>query len=321
LINHETPNAPAVVQGFALNPLITGGDFWGSEGAANNNALLAELKHPFAHQFSADAQFLWAKSMDTDGSGPYYEDPYYPEGPGYSYGRSDFNVGKSLKIYGLWQPVIFKGEHNWMEKIVGGWSLSGIFNIHTGFPWSPNYGLGQSLYCSQCGYYNLRPYYLGGGGTDHSNKAFENATNFPGLLTGQQTTTQTVNGSTGTTVAYSNKYFTVPNFASAITATNGTGFPAGNVALPPRPGLDRNAFTGPGYRDVDGSLTKAFGLPNTRLLGESAKLEIRADFFNIFNLLNLDPGQVRNNINFSNFGQDTNALGARTISFQGRFSF
>ena len=321
VINHQTPNSAAVVAGVPLNPLVTGGDYWTSAGSANNNALLLELKHPFVHHFSADAQFMWAKSMDTDGSGPYYEDEYFPEGPAYSYGRSDFNVGKSFKLYGLWQPVIFHGKQGWMEKIVGGWSLSGILQLHTGFPWSPNYGIPQSLYCSQCGYYNLRPQYLGGGGTDHSNKAFETGSNFASILTGATTTTATVNGNTNTAVAYSNKFFNVPNFASAMQATNGTGFPAPNVALPPLPGLDRNAFTGPGYRDIDASLSKAFGMPNTRLLGEDAKLEIRADAFNLFNLLNLDPGQVRNNINFSNFGQDTIPLGARTVSFQARFSF
>ena len=321
VINHETPNAAAVVAGVPLNPLITGGDFWNNEGAANNNALLLELKHPFVHHFSLDTQFMWAKSMDTDGSGPYYEDPYYPEGPNYSYGRSDFNVGKSLKIFGLWQPVLFKGSHAWVEKIAGEWSLSGIFNLHTGFPWTPNYGTSQSLYCSQCGYNNLRPYYLGGGGTDHSNKAFETGSDFAGIQTGQTTQTATINGTANTVVAYSNKYFNVPNFADAIQATNGTGFPAGNIALPGIPGLSRNSFTGPGYRDVDASLTKGFGIPENRLLGSKARFEIRADVFNLFNLLNLNPTSIATNVNATNFGQDTSALGSRTISFQGRFSF
>ncbi len=321
LINHETPNAPAIVAGVPLNPLVTGGDYWTNGGSGNNNALLLELKHPMRHQFSADAQFMWAKSLDTDGSGPYYEDPYYPLKPGYSYGPSDFNVGKSFKLYGLWQPVIFHGKNDWREKVAGGWTLTGIWNWHTGFPYSPNFGISQSLYCSQCGYYNVRPYYLGGGGSDHSNKAFANGSNFAGITSTQSSTTATINGSANTTVAYTNKFFAVPNFASAITATNGTGFPAGNVALPPLPGLDRNAFVGPGYRDVDASLTKGFGLPNTRLLGESARFEVRADIFNLFNLLNLNPSNVANNVNSSNFGQDTAALGSRTISFQGRFSF
>ena len=321
LVNHETPNSVAVVAGVPLNPLITGGDYWTNGGSGNNNAMLAELKHPFVHHFSADAQFMWAKSMDTDGSGPYYEDPYFPENPALSYGRSDFNIGKSLKVFGLWQPVIFHGSNNWAEKVVGGWSLSGIFSTHTGFPWSPNYGIPQSLYCSNCGYYNLRPQYLGAGGNDHSNKAFENGTNFAGILTGQATTTATINGSTNTAVAYSNKFFNVPNFSSAMQATNSTGFPAANVALPPHPGADRNSFTGPSYRDVDMSLTKGFGLPENRILGQNAKFEIRADAFNVFNLLNLNPQSVNNSITGSNFGQDTNPIGSRTISFQGRFSF
>jgi hypothetical protein len=314
LVNHETPNAAAVVAGVPLNPLITGGDYWTNGGSANNNALLAELKHPFVHHFSADAQFLWAKSMDTDGSGPYYEDPYFPENPAFSYGRSDFNIGKSFKAFGLWQPVIFHGGNNLAEKIAGGWSLSGIFNLHTGFPWSPNYGLPSSLYCQNCGYYNLRPQYLGGAKGNHSNTAFEALpntanSNFPNLGPGART---------GNGNNYSNGYFSVPDYTAAIT---GAAFPAVNNALPPHPGADRNSFTGPTYRDFDMSLTKAFGLPENRVLGHNAKFEIRADAFNLFNLLDLNPQSISTNVNASNFGQDTSALGSRTISFQGRFSF
>jgi hypothetical protein len=320
LINHETPNAPAVVAGVPLNPLVTGGDYWTNQGSANNNALLAELKHPMVHHFSADAQFMWAKSMDTDGSGPYSEDPYFPLGSGYSYGRSDFNIGKSLKVFGLWQPVIFHGEHGWVEKVAGEWSLSGIFNLHTGFPYSPNYGIAQSLYCQNCGYYNLRPTYLGGGGSSHSNKAFETGSNFAGLTNSEQKTTATVNGSAGTIVQYSNQYFSTPNFESAMTY-QGTGFPSPNQALPPLPGADRNSFTGPSYRDVDMSVTKGFGIPSNRILGNDAKVELRADLFNVFNLLNLNPQSVTTNVDAPNFGQDTSALGSRTISFQARFSF
>ena len=93
----------------------------------------------------ADAQFVWAKTMD-DGSLPYFRDPY-PYFPSYARGRSDYNVGKAFKLYGLWQPVFFRGSHGWLEKIVGGWSVSGIFNLHTGFPWTPVFNVpGGQLY-------------------------------------------------------------------------------------------------------------------------------------------------------------------------------
>ena len=321
LINHAQPNAIATVAGYSLNPLVTGGDYWQNNGSANNNALLVELKHPFAHHFTADAQFQWAKSMDTDGSGPYSEDPYYPLNPAYSYGRSDFNVGKSFKLYGLWQPVFFHGGgQNWLEKTIGGWSVGGIFNIHTGFPFSPVYNLGDSIYCQQCGYFNLRPQYLGGAGSDYSNDSFINARNFNGILTGQNTVNGTVNG-TVKPVAYSNKFFNQTNYQSAVQYSNPAGFPFANASLPPLPGSARNSFTGPGYKDVDLSLTKGFGLPNNKITGENARLEIRADAFNVFNILNLNPTSVANNVAASNFGFDATALGGRTITMQARFSF
>ena len=83
----------------------------------------------------------------------------------------------------------------------------------------------------------------------------------------------------------------------------------------------RNTFPGPGYRDVDATLGKAFGLPNSRLLGENAKLEFKANFFNIFNLLNLNPSTITTNVQASNLGQVSGALGARMVDLQARFSF
>jgi hypothetical protein len=324
LITQYNANALALAQGIPLNPLVTNIDFYDNIGSSNNNAMLAELKHDFSHHYELDAQFMWAKSMDN-GSGPYEEGPY-PYQYGLNYGRSDFNVGKSLKIFGLWQPVIFR-HNSLLEKVVGGWSLSGILNLHTGFPWTPNYGTPQSLYCQNCGYYTLYPQYLGGAGKSTSNNAFENGTNYPNYGTivaaanaASLAGAQTVNGTPATPVAFSDQFFNVPNFQQAIT-WQGNGFPSVNAALPAPPGLDRNSFNGPGYRDVDASLTKSFGIPKNRILGDSAQFEIRADAFNLFNITNLNPQSISTNITAPNFGQDTSLLGSRTISFQGRFSF
>ncbi len=325
LINHQTPNAAGIVAGDTLNPLITSGDYWQQEGSSNYNALLLEAKHPFVHHFSADVQFAYSKSLDTDGSGPYSEDPYYPLNAAYSYGPSDFNVGKSFKAFGLWQPVIFHGNSRWLEKVLGDWSLSGIYQYHTGFPYSPNLGIYSSLYCSQCGYTNIRPSYNGTGGKDHSNKAFINATDFQGIATpacGVNAQCATINGSSmPQVVQYTNKYFASPNFYNAMQSKTAGTFINGNVALPAPPGLDRNAFVGPSYRNVDASLAKGFGLPKLPILGENAKFEVRADVFNLFNILSLDPGSVNTNVASSTFGLDTTALGGRTITIQGRFSF
>ncbi|HLZ42935.1 MAG TPA: TonB-dependent receptor [Candidatus Sulfotelmatobacter sp.] len=301
---HQNPLAVPAVKGYALNPQINGGDYWSSVGSGNYNALLAELKHNFSRQFMADTQFTWSKSLDNT-SRPYTE-PYYPYDPNLSYGRSDYNVGKAFKLFGMWQPVFFHGNKAWVEKIAGGWSLSGILNIHSGFPWSPLVPVnGGSLYCGQCGYGNLYPAaYLGGAGSNTSTDAFKTTdkSNFPLVAT---------QGS-------ASAYFSTP----AYTPFNG---PAAGTALPQAPGVRRNSLTGPGYKDVDLTLVKAFGLPNMRVLGENAIFEIRFDVYNVFNNLNLDVGQIVNDITLSNFGvvnsNGSAALAARTATLGARFSF
>jgi len=306
--------------GIPLNPLVTNLQVWGNDGNSNNNAMLAELKHQFSHHFSADAQFQWAKSMD-DGSGPYTTDPY-PYQRLYDRGRSDYDIERSYKVFGLWQPVLFHGSNGWIEKVAGGWSLSGIMNLHTGFGWTPNYNNGQEFYCNCAGptYYNLRPYYAGGAGHSTSNNAYRSGPGVPGNTANQNFPKQaSVTGPVGGATSWSGSpYFYQPNYAAGLA---GNSFPGIAPGLPPPPGVGRNSFAGPGYRDVDASLTKSFGLPKLPVLGEDAKLEIRADTFNLFNLLNFNATQVNNNVFSTGLGQDTSAIGSRTISFQARFSF
>jgi hypothetical protein len=305
LLIQENYNVVAALAGAPTNPLINQVGYWTNSGNANYNAMVASVNHTFSHDFQLAAQYTWSKAMDEN-SGPYYLDPY-PASIHNAYGRAAYNVTDAFKVWGLWQPVFFKGSHSWAEKIVGGWSLSGIWNLHSGFPIDPNYGTVGGLYYQGANYYgSLRPGgILPGYGTNTSNGTFMQAVN-PNY------------GGNGTA------YFTGPTYTTA------PAFPAVSVA--PAPGIQRNSLNGPGYNDVDMSLSKAFGLPNNKILGEGAKFEIRADAYNVFNKLNLDVGSIDNNLGTvnpdgtiqsvnSDFGVARSALGSRTIQIQARFSF
>ncbi len=290
----------AFANGQAQNPLVQNIDYYANTGNSNNNSLLVGLKHQMAHGVMFDAEFNYAKTMDT-GSGPYYEDPY-PYLPRLAYGRSDFNYGKAFKLYGLWQPVFFHGNRV-LSKVADGWSVSGIYNIHTGFPFTPVYNVpGGNLYYGSSGYNALRPAaYLGGNHHNTSNAAFENGrtnVNFPNIADNATTS----------------PYFVNP-FAPVAP---GGGF-AG--ALPQLPGVSRNSFDGPGYQDVDATVTKSFGLPNARVIGEGARIEIRADAFNLFNQTNLNSSSIVTNYLLPNFGQAQSGLAGRIVNLQARFSF
>ena len=109
-------------------------------------------------------------------------------------------------------------------------------------------------------------------------------------------------------------YFTLP--AAPVAGAN--GFATG---LPTTPGVSRNSFDGPGYLDVDATVSKNFGLPHVKGLGESAGLQIRADAFNLFNNVNLNASSINTNILQSTFGQASSALSGRTVNLQARFNF
>ncbi|MBA3692950.1 MAG: hypothetical protein H0W77_05855, partial [Acidobacteria bacterium] len=90
------------------------------------------------------------------------------------------------------------------------------------------------------------------------------------------------------------------------------------------PGIGRNSFRGPNYFAVDMSVAKRFGLPGFGLLGESPNLELKFNFFNVFNNLNLQPFGFFSSgtfVNRTNFGEVDGALAGRVIEFQARFRF
>jgi hypothetical protein len=86
----------------------------------------------------------------------------------------------------------------------------------------------------------------------------------------------------------------------------------------------RNIFRGPGYTSIDMTFGKDFALPN-RALGEETKLVFRANFFNLFNILNLAPfipAQAPTDIiNTGQFGRAPDGLAGRVIELQARLSF
>lgn len=273
------------------NPGVAHLYYYTNDANASYNAMLAELQRHFARNFEIDVQYRWSHTID-DGSNDYYIGEY-PYGNQYRKGDADFDVRHNIKVYGVWEPH-FGSAHGWVNKVIGGWQISGIMNWHTGYPWTPLYGnYGCNIVYAGSGYCNLRPAgYLGGASTDYSNSVFMSPNgDFP-------------NGALA--------YFVVPTYTAAS-------------GIPPAPAVGRNSLRGPRYFDTDATLQKSFGLPKMPILGENARFEFRADFYNIFNTLNLAlPNNV---ISFDGvhsnplFGQSQSALSGRIIEMQARFSF
>ena len=304
LIFHQDAYLYGQFRGQAFNPAVPYIEYFGDTGGSNYNALILDLKHNMAHNFSIDASFTYSKSMD-DNSGPYSQDPY-TYNPVYARGRSDFNVGKALKIFGTYNPKFYYGGNNFAKVLLNGFNVSGIYNLHTGFPWTPVANYGTNAYYTQSNTGTLRPSsYSGNAGHDTSNKAFMStgvSSNFAG---GPQ------------------NFFGV--YDQTTIANSSSSFPT-PISFYPTPGLARNTFTGPHYQALDATITKAFGIPN-HYLGERTGIEFRADAFNVFNITNLSPSisnavqSVTNGVisgNNGTFGISNGGLAGRQVQLQAR---
>jgi len=292
-------------QGIPLNPVVNGVDWYANDGKARFNALLGELRHRFSNAFELSAQYRLAKSLD-DGSNNFATDQYQYD-PSAFYAPSDYDVRHALKVFGVWSPRIFKDGESWGEKLLGGWTISGILNAHSGFPWTPVYhNIGCGVVYAESGANgggwncDLRPAaYLGGAGSDFSIDAFRRSGgNFP-------------NG--GAAYFVEPTHTPGPPFAAVAAGL----VPAGPI--PQAPGVGRNSFRGPRYLNFDATLSKAFGLPTVRGLGTTPKVDIRAAFYNLFNKINLK--NIQNDILNEHFGEAQEGFGGRTIELQARFSF
>ena len=272
---------------------------------ADYNALLTELKRNFHNGLLVDFQYTYSKSIDEVSSeGPGYgTNQTYPTDLATERGPSDFDATHNVRVVGLYHLPILRGRTDWMGDVLGGWEVSGDFQFHSGFPWTPvavnncNLVLGAATICP------LRPIgVLATPGDNHDTNAFlppASGSNFP-------------NGSTA--------YYDV----------TASGFPAFN----------RNNERGPRFSQFDFSFVKSFGLPAMRFVGESSKIQLRMNIYNAFNKLNLTPFTFQsasttvaygNNCTGSpavctpianpNFGIATSGLAGRTVELEGRFVF
>jgi hypothetical protein len=285
---------------------------------ANYNALNLRLRRQFNDGLTFDLQYRYSKSIDqlsNEGPGAVTNqtDPAHPQT---EHGPSDFDVKHSLSFFALYDLPFFRNQSNWTGKILGGWQVNGIMTWHTGFPWTPVTGQIASVPITNA--FNIsptRPTALlkpSNGGTSNDSFITPNA-NFPGLIHQGDQVPDPANP--GTTISAQ---------CSNSDPSTRPGFPYFAICTPGAPGVGRNSFRGPGYFGVDLSVVKRFGLPHFRLLGENSALELRGNFFNVFNKLNLQPfsfGTDNTKVETSLFGRSPGALSGRVIEFQARFSF
>jgi Carboxypeptidase regulatory-like domain/TonB dependent receptor-like, beta-barrel len=221
-----------------------------NQATSSYNALQVKVDKRFSNGLQFLSHYTWSKAL-THESYYFFIDPHVGYGPSY------YNRPHAFVFAGNYDLPLGKGKlvgggaSRWVDRLIGGYALNGTFTWQSGLPWTPGYQNSSS---------------------DNDVIGFLNRTG------------QSLHTSEGSLNKATHKvpFFTPAPFVLDIPGTADNSFGAFSRPLVGTFGnVGRNSYYGPHYLDTDLSVSKSIPIK------ESLNLQFRADFFNVFNHVNL----------------------------------
>lgn len=244
--------------------------------SSHYNALQAKLNRRFTNGLAITTSFTYGKGMgyQTGDDGGLWT--YYAQRRGYARNDYDrtFDFTQSY-VYDLPFGVGKKMlNHGVAARVLGGWQINGILSVVSGTPIT----------------------FGANGGT----------LNTPGTpATADQVGPYTVLGGINTPQRGGSAYFVQSSFAQPVYKSADGVFRVGSTG--------RNAASGPGYYNLDGSIFKIISV------NERIKMEIRGEAFSVLN--NPHFSNPDTNVSDANYGYITGAGGARSMQLGAKITF
>ena len=280
-------SAGNVTGGFGVENIITG------NAHSTYHALQTSLSGTVPHGGpGVQASYTWGKSLDdvsavlggTGSTGavtvPYPQNPFdthAEKGPSAFDVTSAFNLSVAQDLH-LDSAGFLQPVS---RKVTGGWELLSISNLNSGSPFTVYSGIQQT-----------------GAGSNGVDRPDQIAT--PHLSSARKVREDYFGEGANNAM----DYFSIP-----IHVAGGTGPNQGRFGT-----LGRNSFRGPAFYDFDFAMIKDTPFGERKSGAERVDLQFRAEFFNLFNIV--DMGLPANIINGSGFGEISKTAGnSRQIQF------
>lgn len=149
--NRDIDQVPesALSQGASAEPYPQYTYIYGAifDGYSNYSALQLRLEKRMSHGIQLLVNYAWSKTLDAGTSNGHYEtidvwQNAYDTAA--NYGLSQLDVPQSLNGYATWELPFGKGRayalHGAADEVLGGWRLTGVFQAHSGIPFTPTVG-------------------------------------------------------------------------------------------------------------------------------------------------------------------------------------
>ncbi len=263
------------------------------DGYSNYNAFQFRAEKRTSYGLSYIFNYAFAKTMDTgtgSGSDAGIDSWQNAFNTSANYGLSKLDTRHTINGSATYELPFGANKaiklHGFMDALFGGFRTTGVYQIHSGIPFTvtavsssgtdlSGTGAANTCYCGYALYANQV------GNPKMSHKGF------------------------------------LPNSNGDV--TNGPFFFNTSAFVTPAPGTlgneRRNTVIGPAWRDLDLSIGKTFQLP------EKVRLEIRADANNALNHPNFGQPNAQVGVAGAGQGAISSASGARFLQLGGRFNF
>jgi len=283
------PNVDPVTKGYGLTRLnnqYSNDNNRGSNGASNYQGLNVQFQTTNLRQtgLSLVTNYTWSHALDdlsttfSETNNAFslgYTDPFNPS---LDYGNGDLDVRHRLVVAPIYSEPFFKNSHNILGEVAGGWQISGIYQLHTGSPFS------YFDFTNNYSGYNVPRYTTTQNIPQHTFKSIPSGTSGGGANT-------YVLGHLPAAVSWGNSKLLPPSSADP-TKPDLAGYPDGISDWGPWPMnmIQRNSLRGPGIWTLDLAMSKTFPIH------ESVNMEFRAEGFNILNHHNLFLQEALNDV-------------------------
>ncbi len=268
-------------------------------GSSNYNSLQVGVNKHLSHGLQFQVSYTYSHALD-DGSG--FENTSFggggfggfaairainPYNRRASYGNSIFDASQRLVMsYVYTIPGV--GSSPFVSRLTHGWTIAGITTFQGGFPLDVIASKNTSLTCQSA----IQDFACPDGPNFVGPVHYMDPRNTPGV----------------------NQYFNKNAFVAApLPSAVNASTPASLLATLGNAG--RNLLTGPGFQNWDFQLFK-----DTQIT-EGTRIELRIEFYNLFNHTQFNPNGISTNFNSSRFGRETTAFSPRLIQLAAKFYF
>jgi hypothetical protein len=278
---------------FVVNPEAFFSDLITNGSSSNYHSLQVEVRRRFSSGLQFNANYTFGKALtDFEGSSSNFAAFISLRHPRYEYRRASFDTRHRFNAYFIYELPFGSGKRflntgGWVDKLFGGWQMSGIFIAYTGQPLSIVSGRGTINRVGRSG---------------------SNTVDLVGMTVEDLKKLVKVRKE-GSGVFY---------FDPKLIGPDGRAVPS--IFANPQPG--RLGSLGFGVLSIPGYWRFDFNLLKRVRITEAVTFEFRSEFFNLFNAVSF--GAPTTDINSTNFGRISGHNGAydpRIVQFGARLNW